>query len=156
MSGVGGGFCGQRKRVIKGSRITAYFRFLRASRSRLARKPAAPMLNRLAIQFELHGPFLPQPARPRHFMFRPPRPLCPPTNPPLPQRLRRDKSAAARTPSPKRTTQGRQGSEEIGGQEIGRGGVSEERCQPNNQRQNAVPMFREHAATPVRTLKLIC
>jgi hypothetical protein len=55
--------------AVKGSHITAYFRFLRASRSWLARKPAVPLLNRLAIQFELHGHFLPQPACPRLFIF---------------------------------------------------------------------------------------
>jgi hypothetical protein len=29
------------------------------------------MFNRLAIQFELHGHFLPQPARQHHFTFNP-------------------------------------------------------------------------------------
>jgi hypothetical protein len=44
-----------------------------------------------------HGRFLAQPARQRHFIFSPARPLCPPTNPRSPH-----------PPLSKRTTQGRQ------------------------------------------------
>jgi hypothetical protein len=54
------------------------------------------------------------------------------------------------TPSPKKTTQGRQ-ARRNGGQEIGRSGVSEERRQPNNRGQSRIM----HKSLPCKALNTV-